>query len=51
MFKRDYERFISSYERNNYSPLGCAALAGTPHPIDRDFTAQSLVLTPQLLTV
>jgi argininosuccinate lyase len=42
MFKRDYERFISSYERNNYSPLGCAALAGTPHPIDRDFTAKEL---------
>ncbi|HIC79328.1 MAG TPA: argininosuccinate lyase, partial [Sulfurovum sp.] len=29
MFKRDYERFVSSYERNNYSPIGCAALAGT----------------------
>jgi len=42
MFKRDYERFISSYERNNYSPLGCAALAGTPHPIDRDFTTKEL---------
>jgi argininosuccinate lyase len=42
MFKRDYERFISSYERNNYSPLGCAALAGTPHPIDRELTAKEL---------
>ena len=42
MFKRDYERFISSYERNNYSPIGCAALAGTPHPIDRKITAQKL---------
>ncbi len=42
MFKRDYERFISSYERNNYSPLGCAALAGTPHPIDREQTAKEL---------
>ena len=42
MFKRDYERFISSYKRNNYSPLGCAALAGTPHPINREQTAKEL---------
>ncbi len=42
MFKRDYERFLSSYERNNYSPIGCAALAGTPHPINRKTTAERL---------
>jgi argininosuccinate lyase len=42
MFKRDYERFMSSYERNNFSPIGCAALAGTPHPIDRKITADRL---------
>lgn len=42
MFKRDYERFMSSYARNNYSPIGCAALAGTPHPIDRKITAKKL---------
>ncbi len=42
MFKRDVERFQSSFDRNNYSPLGCAALAGTPHPIDRDFIAKEL---------
>jgi argininosuccinate lyase len=42
MFKRDIERFESSYERNNISPLGCAALAGTPHNIDRDMTAELL---------
>ncbi len=42
MFRRDYERFISSYERNNLSPIGCAALAGTPHPIDRQQTAKTL---------
>ncbi|MRI82961.1 MAG: argininosuccinate lyase [Nitratiruptor sp.] len=42
MFKRDVERFVSSYERHNYSPLGCAALAGTPHPIDREETAREL---------
>jgi len=42
MFKRDYERFMSSYERNNLSPIGCAALAGTPHDIDRKITAEKL---------
>jgi argininosuccinate lyase len=42
MFKRDYERFISSYNRNNYSPIGCAALAGTSHPLDRNITANKL---------
>lgn len=42
MFKRDYERFMSSYQRNNISPLGCAALAGTPHNIDREFSAKEL---------
>ena len=49
MFKRDYERFISSYQRNNYSPIGCAALAGTPHPIDRAITAQRLGFTAPTL--
>ena len=42
MFKRDYERFVDSKERNNLSPLGCAALAGTPHPVDRRLTASLL---------
>ncbi len=42
MFKRDIERFESSHARNNISPLGCAALAGTPHKIDRSMTAQLL---------
>lgn len=42
MFKRDIERFESSKERNNISPLGCAALAGTPHNIDREATAELL---------
>ncbi len=42
MFKRDIERYESSFERNNVSPLGCAALAGTPHKIDRDMTAELL---------
>jgi len=42
MFKRDYERFVASYERNNYSPIGCAALAGTPHNISRQITSDKL---------
>ncbi len=42
MFKRDIERLQSSYERNNISPLGCAALAGTPHNIDREMSAELL---------
>ena len=42
MFKRDIERFESSAERNNVSPLGCAALAGTPHNVDRGMTAEIL---------
>lgn len=42
MFKRDFERFESSYKRNNYCPLGSAALAGTPHNINRESTSQKL---------
>jgi argininosuccinate lyase len=45
MFKRDIERFESSYMRNNISPIGCAALAGTPHNIDRFHTAKALGFT------
>lgn len=42
MLKRDIERFKSSYERNDYLPLGCAALAGTPYDIDRQYVAKEL---------
>ncbi|WP_456450452.1 argininosuccinate lyase [Hydrogenimonas sp.] len=42
MLRRDYERFESSFTRNNLSPIGCAALAGTPHPVDREMTAKEL---------
>jgi argininosuccinate lyase len=42
MFRRDIERFESSYKRNNISPLGSAALSGTPYPIDREKTAREL---------
>ncbi len=42
MFKRDIERFESSYKRNNISPIGCAALAGSPYPTDREYEAKLL---------
>jgi argininosuccinate lyase len=42
MFKRDIHRFEDSFKRNNISPLGCAALAGTPHNVDREMTAELL---------
>ncbi|MEO1942646.1 MAG: argininosuccinate lyase [Campylobacterales bacterium] len=42
MFRRDLLRFQESYNRNNLNPLGCAALAGTPHPIDRFKTTKIL---------
>jgi argininosuccinate lyase len=42
MFKRDFERFESSYKRNDVSALGSAALAGTPHNIDRFSTCETL---------
>ena len=42
MFKRDIERFESSIDRNSVSPIGCAALAGTPYPTDREYEAKLL---------
>lgn len=42
MFARDRSRFEDCYERLNESPLGAAALAGTPYPIDRNMTAKAL---------
>jgi argininosuccinate lyase len=39
MFSRDSERFAEGIKRIDVFPLGAAALAGTPHPIDRHFTA------------
>lgn len=42
MFKRDFERFKSSFERNNFSPLGACALAGTPHKTNRKIVANLL---------
>jgi argininosuccinate lyase len=42
MFARDRARFSDCRKRLNESPLGAAALAGTPYPIDRDTTAKAL---------
>ncbi|MBS0538633.1 MAG: argininosuccinate lyase [Proteobacteria bacterium] len=42
MFGRDRSRFADCRARMNESPLGAAALAGTPHPIDRHRTARAL---------
>ncbi|HDP33808.1 MAG TPA: argininosuccinate lyase [Candidatus Hydrogenedentes bacterium] len=42
MFKRDRERFAELRKRVNVMPLGSAALAGTPHPINRDQVAREL---------
>ena len=42
MFGRDRSRFSDCRKRLNESPLGAAALAGTPHPIDRHKTAKWL---------
>jgi argininosuccinate lyase len=42
MFYRDRGRFVDCRRRLNESPLGAAALAGTPYPIDRRATAAAL---------
>ncbi|MCY4548931.1 MAG: argininosuccinate lyase [Defluviicoccus sp.] len=42
MFGRDRGRLADARKRLNESPLGAAALAGTPYPIDRDRTAAAL---------
>jgi argininosuccinate lyase len=42
MLMRDRGRFADARMRMNESPLGAAALAGTPFPIDRDATAKAL---------
>jgi argininosuccinate lyase len=39
---RDRERLDGALTRVNRSPLGAGALAGTPHPIDRELTSEFL---------
>jgi argininosuccinate lyase len=42
MLARDRSRLEDARARMNESPLGAAALAGTPYPIDRNHTAKAL---------
>jgi argininosuccinate lyase len=42
MFKRDRERLLDALKRIDVLPLGSAALAGTPYPIDRAYLAKLL---------
>jgi argininosuccinate lyase len=42
MFGRDASRFRDARSRMNECPLGAAALAGSPFPIDREMTARAL---------
>ncbi len=42
MFQRDYSRLQDTRKRLNENPLGAAALAGTPFPIDRWMTTKAL---------
>lgn len=42
MLQRDFDRLSQSWTRVNQLPLGAGALAGTKHPIDREFTKSLL---------
>jgi argininosuccinate lyase len=42
MLERDRARFLDARKRMNECPLGAAALAGVPYPIDRERTAKAL---------
>src|SRR5438093_7652859 len=42
MFERDIQRFATTAERADVLPLGSGALAGVPHPIDREVVAEEL---------
>ena len=42
MFGRDASRFADARKRMNENPLGAAALAGSPFPVDRHMTAAEL---------
>jgi len=42
MFGRDRQRVRHAIEHLDESPIGAAALAGTPYPIDRHMTAKAL---------
>ena len=50
-FERDLERLDAAWEAANVSPLGAAALAGTPHPVDPALTAEALRMRPLVNSV
>jgi argininosuccinate lyase len=45
-FRRDLRRLEAARDAANVSPLGAAALGGTPHPIDPTITAAGLGMEP-----
>ena len=45
-FERDLRRLEAAREAANRSPLGAAALGGTPHPVDPALTARELGMQP-----
>jgi argininosuccinate lyase len=45
-FRRDLGRLDAAREAANVSPLGAAALGGTPHPVDPALTAETLGMRP-----
>jgi argininosuccinate lyase len=45
-FKRDLARLDAARQAANVSPLGAAALGGTPHPVDPAITAEALGMKP-----
>ena len=42
MFARDFKRFVQAHDAADACPLGCAALAGTTYPLNREMTAENL---------
>jgi argininosuccinate lyase len=45
-FERDLKRLEAAREAASVSPLGAAALGGTPHPVDPALTARELGMEP-----
>ena len=45
-FERDLKRLEAAGRAANVSPLGAAALGGTPHPVDPALTAETLGMEP-----
>jgi argininosuccinate lyase len=45
-FERDVRRLEAAHEAANVSPLGAAALGGTPHLVDSELTAEALGMQP-----